>query len=155
MAPSTPGDVFTTFGFSGDKLREFVASLTADARSILQDKLLYSKPSVDLSKLTDDLSEIRRSFVARESNDLQPSTRIVDIASNYRQNSEALWTLANNSTYRKNIEEFLEMMLLLFLFTGRQPDQGAGASSTFSLPLLARHISLQDVMWQPSALHLR
>ena len=57
MASSTPDDALTTFGLSGDKLRESIASLTADARSVLQDKLLYSKPSVDLSKLTDDLNE--------------------------------------------------------------------------------------------------
>ena len=107
MAPSTPDDVLTTFGLSGDKFREFTASLTADARSILQDKLLYSKPSVDLSKLTDDLNDHRCSFVARESNNLQPSTRDTDIASNYRQNSEASGTLPNKSSYRKDIEKFL------------------------------------------------
>ncbi len=141
MAASTPDEVCANFGLSRDKLGDFVASVTADARSILQDKLLYSKPSVDLSKLTDDLNE-QRSFVVKESNNLQPSTRITDIASNYGRKSEALGGLPDKSTYRENIEKFLEMMLLLFLFTAGQPDQGVSASTAFSLPLSARRISL-------------
>ncbi len=153
MAASTPDEVFANFGLSRDKFVDFVTSVNADARSILQDKLLYSKPSVDLSKLTDDLNEQRVSFVVRESNNLQPSTRITDIASNYGRKSEALETLPNKSTYRENIEEFLEMMLLLFLFTGGQPDQGVSAPTAFSLPLSARRITLQILVWQPSTMH--
>ena len=155
MAASTIEDVFDNFGLSQDKFGEFIASITADARSILQDKLLYSKPSVDLSKLTDNRNDHQSSFITRKSNNLQPSTRITDIARNYGVKSEAPGTLPKKSTYRENIERFLEMMLLLFLFTGGQPDQGVRASSPFSLPLSARRISLRRLMWQPSALHLR
>ena len=147
MTTSTPDNVIASFGLTRQKFADFVASLAADARSVLQDHLLYLKPSVDLSKLTDDFNENRYTFIERESNNLRPSTHITDIASNYRQKSQAPCTLPNKSAYHENIETFLEMMLLLFLLTGGQPDQGVSTSRVFFSQLSARlssHMRFND-----------
>ena len=57
MAVPTPENLMASFGLTRQTLSESVAFLKADAPSVLQDKLLYSKPSVDTSKLTDDINE--------------------------------------------------------------------------------------------------
>ena len=62
IATSTPEDVLANFGLGKDTFAELISSLTADARSILQDKLLYSKPSIDMIKLTDDFKDHLLSF---------------------------------------------------------------------------------------------
>ena len=121
---SSSKQVLASFGLSQQKIAQFCASLCQDAKSILFTKLLYAETSIDLSAMNDNLEDGKGSLMERNSEQLQPPTRITDIAANYRQLCDNLDVAPSKIAYRKNMEAFLELMLVLFLFTGGQPDQG-------------------------------
>ena len=111
-------------GITKESFSECIRTLITDAQTVLQDKLLYSRPALDLSSLTDDYNDFYTSFVERESNNLRPFTRITDIGENYRQRAGSPSASPSKVAYRKSVEIFLEYMSLLFLFCGGLPDQG-------------------------------
>lgn len=124
-------------GITKESFSECIRSLITDAQAVLQDKLLYSRPTLDLSTITDDYNNVYTSFIERQSNNLRPSTRITDIAENYRQRAGSPLASPSKMAYRKSLETFLEYMILLFLLTGGLPDQSL-CSSSFDF-LLAPH----------------
>ena len=118
-----------SFGVTKESFSECIKTLITDAQAVLQDKLIYSRPTVDLSSLTDDYNDMFTSFVDRESNNLRPFTRLTDIGENYRQRAGSPWVSPNKVAYRKNLEIFLEYMIVLILLTGGMPDQSVRISS--------------------------
>ena len=54
-------------GITKESFSECSRTLITDAQAVLQDKLLYSRPALDLSSLTDDTNDFYTSFVERES----------------------------------------------------------------------------------------
>lgn len=122
-------DALKSFGVTKESFSECIKTLITDAQAVLQDKLLYSRPAVDLSSLTDDYNDMFTSIVDRESNNLRPCTRLTDIGENYRQRAGSPWVSPNKVAYRKNLEIFLEYMIVLILLTGGLPDQSVCISS--------------------------
>lgn len=127
MPPSAPEQVLLDLGLGRDGLAKMVTLLQSDASSILHDQLLFSspslKPSIDLTKITDDMDDYFKSFMDRADNNFGTPSAITDIAANYRQRHEGA-LLPDQMGYRRSMEQFLEYMLVLFLLVGGQPDQG-------------------------------
>ena len=127
MAPSPPEQVFLDLGLSREGFAQMIVSLQTDASSVLHDQLLFSrpssKPSIDLTKVTDDMDNRYESFINRADNNLKTPGTITDIAANYRHKHGGA-SLPDKITYRRSIEQFLEYILALFLLIGGQPDQG-------------------------------
>lgn len=134
MAEVEIHEILKRRGITKKKFSDCIMTLITDARAILENKLLYSWPAIDLSTLTDDYNNFYTSFIDRESNNLQPFTRITDIAENYRQRAGSSSASPSKVAYRRSLEMFLEYMILLFLLTGGLPDQGVCISSVTDLP---------------------
>lgn len=123
---------YAKFGLSQSDFSSFILSLHTDASSILHNELLFTNsqttPSLNLSDLTDDLQNRQPSFsfLSITTNGLSTPAGIrgvTNILANYRANLKP-HGLPDKNVYHNAIEKFLELMLLLFLLTGGQPDQG-------------------------------
>ena len=122
----------TTFGLTSPQFSSFILNLLTDASSILHNDLLFTNsqtaPSLNLSNLIDDMQNRQPgfSFLSIPTNELSTPAGIkgvTNILANYRANVKHRG-LPDQSVYHNAIERFLELMLLLLLLTGGQPDQG-------------------------------
>lgn len=120
---------YAKFGLTQSDFSSFILSLHTDASSILHNELLFTNsqttPSLNLSDLTDDMQNRQPSFsfLSITTNGLSTPAGIRGVLANYRANLKTHGRL-DKSVYHNAIEKFLELMLLLFLLTGGQPDQG-------------------------------
>lgn len=121
-----------TFGLTRSDFSSFVHNLLTDASSILYNDLLFTNsqtaPILNLSNLVDDMQNRQPgfSFLSIPTNGLSTPAGIkgvTNILANYRANVKHRG-LPDKGVYHDAIEKFLELMLLLLLLTGGQPDQG-------------------------------